>query len=265
MNWDALINENRGLIAYIFPLIGIFTLVSSSEGLLPGFLAFNPWLLLFGILVMRSPLLVGIAPVMSKRFAIGLVFLTAYTYLIEYIGVLTGWPYGTFAYEISLGPMINGVPVALPVLFLPLVVNAYLLGVLTFPDSRWRRVPFVIVAVIAMDVVLDPGAVSVGFWSYANPGFYGVAWTNFLGWFLSATMTVIVLEHTVPYEALYERLRSTPFILDDIVSFVLFWGGINAIYQNEASFLLACGFGLYLWYLNAFDMPSLANQRWIFT
>jgi len=41
--------------------------------------------------------------------------LVAYTYAIELFGVATGWPYGTFEYTVSLGPMLGGVPLALPV------------------------------------------------------------------------------------------------------------------------------------------------------
>jgi len=92
--------------------------------------------------------------------------LVAYTYAIELFGVATGWPYGTFEYTVSLGPMLGGVPLALPVFFIPLVVNAYLLCLLLLgprASNGWLRLATVIAAVVAMDVVLDPGAVALGF------------------------------------------------------------------------------------------------------
>jgi len=55
-------------------------------------LAFNPWFVLFGVLVMRSPLVVGVLPALDRR-AVGVArVLVAYTYAIELFGVATGWP-----------------------------------------------------------------------------------------------------------------------------------------------------------------------------
>ncbi len=58
----------------------------------------------------------------------------------------TGWPYGQFEYLVDLGPMLFGtVPLGLPVFFLPLVLNSYLLCLLLLggatpesPFARWR-------------------------------------------------------------------------------------------------------------------------------
>jgi putative membrane protein len=133
---DRLVREHRVTIAVVFPLVGAVTLVASAASLLPGVLAFNPYLLLFGTLVMRLPLVAALAPLVTRRTLGWLGLLVAYTYAIEWVGVTTGWPYGEFAYAIELGPMVGGIPVGLPVFFVPLVVNAYLLAVLL---TRGRR------------------------------------------------------------------------------------------------------------------------------
>ena len=266
MNWDNIIRDNRVTIAYVFPAIGSAALLASPHNLLPAVLSFNPWLLLFGVAVMRSPLIVGLLPVLDRWSAAGITGLAAYAYFIEYIGLVTGWPYGSFTYTVSLGPMVHGVPVALPLLFLPLVFNAYLLGLLVAPyASRWQRVSLVVAAVVAMDVVLDPGAVSLGFWSYASGAVYGVPWTNGFGSILSGVITVTVLGRTVDRDKLQRRLVATPFMLDDMISFVLLWGVINAWYGNLLSLGVACLFAYALWAVDAFDMPSFTEQRWIFT
>ncbi|WP_156589662.1 bisanhydrobacterioruberin hydratase, partial [Halorubrum sp. CBA1125] len=221
---DRTVRENRFTIAVLFPLVGAVGLVGSAEGWVPEPLAFNPWFVLFGVLVMRSPLVVGVLPAVDRRAVGWLGVLVAYTYAIELVAVATGWPYGSFAYTVSLGPMLGGVPVALPVFFIPLVVNAYLLCLLLLGPraaSGGVRLLTVIGAVLAMDVVLDPGAVALGFWDFGGGAFYGVPLSNYAGWVLSAAVAVGALDRGFAAGALRERLRDCEFVLDDMVSFVI--------------------------------------------
>jgi len=264
-SWEAalerLIQENRFTIAVVFPAVGALSLIASAEGWLPDPLAFNPLFVLTGVLVMRSPLVVGVLPVVDRRAALGVAALAAYSYAIEIVGVTTGWPYGFFEYGVSLGPMLGGVPVALPVFFLPLVANAYLLCLLLLGPLADRAVPrllSVIALVLAMDVVLDPGAVALGFWRYEGGGlFYGVPLSNYAGWMLSATVAVVVLDATFDRTALGARLEACEFALDDMVSFVLLWGGVNAIYGNWIPAVVAAGIGAGLLRTDRFDAGML--------
>ncbi|MGQ3410760.1 bisanhydrobacterioruberin hydratase [Natrinema sp. LN54] len=234
---EALVRENRVTIAVVFPIVGAVTLVGSAEGVLPDPLAYNPLLILFGTLVMRSPLVVALLPRVDRRAVAFLGVLTAYTYAIELVGVQTGWPYGTFEYGIRLGPMVGGdVPLALPLFFVPLVLNAYLLTLLALRERVGRVVPRLlaaIAAVVAVDLVLDPAAVAIGFWTYVPPGsYYGVPASNYWGWLLSGTVAVVLVELAFDRAALLERVRACEFALDDLVSFVLLWGAINVLYGN---------------------------------
>ncbi|WP_049983310.1 bisanhydrobacterioruberin hydratase [Halorubrum sp. BV1] len=253
---DRLVRENRFTIAVVFPLVGAVALVGSAEGWVPDPLAFNPWFVLFGVLVMRSPLVVGVLPSIDRR-ALGWVgVLVAYTYAIEFVGVATGWPYGGFAYTVSLGPMLGGVPLALPVFFIPLVVNAYLLCLLLLgprAEHGWLRLATVIAAVVAMDVVLDPGAVALGFWDFGGGAFFGVPLSNYAGWVLSATVAVVTLDRAFGLNDLRARLRDCEFMLDDMVSFVILWGGINLFYGNLVPAAVAAAFGIGLVRADRFD------------
>ena len=258
---DEIVEENRFTIAVVFPAVGAVTLLASAEALLPGPLNFNPYFLLFGVAVMRLPLIAGIAPLVTRRAAAGLAVLCGYTYAIEFIGVFTGYPYGPFAYGVNLGPMLAGhVPAALPLFFLPLVVNAYLLCLLLLGPSARRalvRVPVVIVAVVGMDFALDPAAVSLGFWAYDAGGvYYGVPWTNYAGWVLSATVAVTVLDSSFDREAILTRLEDCGFMLDDLVSFVILWGVVNAYFGHWMPAALAAAFGYGLWRTDRFDFPE---------
>ena len=264
---SALIREHRFTIAVVFPAVGAVSLIASAEGWLPDPLAFNPLFVLAGVIVMRSPLIVGVLPVVDRRAALGVAALAAYSYAIEIVGVTTGWPYGQFEYGVSLGPMLGGVPVALPVFFLPLVANAYLLCLLllgTLADRALPRLLSVIALVLAMDVVLDPGAVALGFWTYGGGVFYGVPLSNYAGWVLSATVAVIVFDATFDRTALGARLEACEFALDDMVSFVLLWGGVNAVYGNWLPVLVAAVIGAGLLRTDRFDagmVPWLGRRR----
>ncbi|MFD1562925.1 bisanhydrobacterioruberin hydratase [Haloarchaeobius amylolyticus] len=232
---EALIRENRFTIAVVFPVVGAVTLVASAEGLLPPLLSYNPLLILFGTLVMRSPLVVALLPELDRRALGSLAVLTAYTYAIELVGLRTGWPYGTFEYGIRLGPMLGGeIPLALPLFFVPLVLNGYLLTLLALGERAARVVPRLLAAlaaVLAIDLVLDPAAVAIGFWSYLPPGgYYGVPASNYRGWLLSGAIAVVLVDRAFDRTAILERVRTCEFALDDLVSFVLLWGTINALY-----------------------------------
>jgi putative membrane protein len=209
---------------------------------------------------MRLPLVAGLAPLVDRRAAVGLLALAGYAYGIELVGVRTGVPYGEFTYLVDLGPMLFGeVPLGLPVFFFPLVVNSYLLVLLLLGERADRtvvRLLAVVASVLAMDLVLDPGAVALGFWAYDAGGvYYGVPWSNYAGWVLSAAVAVVALDRSFPVEALRARLSACAFLLDDLVSFVLLWGLVNAVYGNWVPVAVAVLFGLGLLRTERFDVP----------
>ncbi len=263
--FDAFVTRNRFTIAVVFPLVGAVLLVASAQGLLPAVLAFNPYLVLAGVLVMRLPLVAGLFPLVDRRGAVLLLALAGYAYGVEFVGATTGLPYGEFAYEIPLGPMVfDTIPLGLPVFFMPLVLNAYLLCLLLLgrrARSALVRVPAVIGAVVAVDLVLDPAAVALGFWVYESGSYYGVPWLNFAGWMLSATVATVLVDAAFDRPALLDRVRSCPFVLDDLVSFVLLWGAVNAFYRAWIPVAVAGVFAAGLLRLDRFDFAVFRRVR----
>jgi putative membrane protein len=265
---DALVLENRFTIAVVFPAVGALMLLASAEALL-GPLNFNPYLVLFGTIVMRLPLIAGVAPLTDRRAAAALGLLTLYAYGIELLGVTTGWPYGLFEYGVDLGPMLFGkVPLGLPVFFFPLVLNSYLLVSLLLGDraaNTTLRLAATVGTVLVMDLVLDPGAVALGFWRYDLTGvavtYYGVPWTNYAGWVLSATVAVLAFDLGFDRAGLRRRLEETPFMLDDLVSFVILWGVINAYFGQWVPVALAAALGAGLLYTDRFDFDVRSAVR----
>ena len=154
-------------------------------------------------------------------------------------------------------PFHDGLMDEYPVFFFPLVLNAYLLVLLLLGDragSTPVRLLSTVGTVIAIDLVLDPGAVALTFWTYEGGGaFYGVPLSNYAGWVLSATVAVLAFDLSFDRPALTERLRDTEFMLDDLVSFVVLWGSINAFFGNWLPVLVAAALGAGLLYTDRFD------------
>lgn len=264
---ERVVRENRFTIAVVFPAVGAVTLVASAAGLLPDLLAYNPLFILLGTLVMRLPLAAALAPLLDRRAAGLLAVLVAYTYAIEAVGLATGFPYGEFHYLTDVGPMVTGVPVALPLFFVPLALNAYLLATLLLGDASRQGLlllPLAVALLLVVDLVLDPAAVAIGFWTYGDGSYYGVPLSNYHGWILSGTVAVGLIDAALDRETLLARVEACSFALDDLVSFTLLWGVINVVAGNwvPVGFALVLVAGLA--HTERFDLatPQLADFGW---
>jgi len=125
----------------------------------------------------------------------------------------------------------------------------------------WVRLATVIPVVVAMDVVLDPGAVSLGFWNFGGGPFYGVPLSNYAGWVLSAIVAVVTLDRAFAAVGIRDRLRDCEFMLDDMVSFVILWGGINVWFGNLLPAAVAAAFGVGLVRADRFDTRLFTEWR----
>src|SRR5215203_275467 len=124
-----------------------------------------------------------------------IVTLGAYAILLEASAILTGFPYGHFGYSDLLGYRIFGlVPWTVAFAWTPLILGAYAVAANLFVN-RHARVFATAVIVTLFDVVLDPGAVLLGFWEYEGGGwFYGVPASNFAGWLVSGLIGAALIE-----------------------------------------------------------------------
>ena len=260
---DSLVAENRFTISVVVPLVGAAVLISGAKGYLPEVIAFNPYFVLSGTFVMRLPLIAGVAPLVGRKAGALLLGTCGYAYAIEFVGIRTGWPYGPFEYGVDLGPMIGGVPLGLPLFFLPLVLNAYLLAVLLLGPRAARRsvrLPATLAVVLAIDLVLDPGAVAVGFWRYLEGGaYYGVPLTNYGGWVLSGAIATVAFDLAFDRDDLLARLTKRAFMLDDLVSFVVLWGLVNLAFGNWIPVLVTLGLAGGLIATDRFDFDVLST------
>lgn len=123
--------------------------------------------------------------------AVGLLLVTAVPgYLIELLGVHTGFPFGSYTYSARLGPRWFGVP---PLIGLAWTMLAWpaALAARRLVRHRLARVLIGAWALAAADVFLDPQLVAAGGWTWQSPdphlpGVPAVPLTNFAGWLLVA-------------------------------------------------------------------------------
>jgi bisanhydrobacterioruberin hydratase len=160
-----------------------------------------------------------------RQAAFSLLALSAFGYATEAIGVSTGLPYGTFYYGNALGEKALGlVPYLLPVSYAPLVIGAVAASWSASLEPR-RRLLWVLRSTLLLtliDGVLDPGAVVLGFWVWADGGaYYGVPASNYAGWILSGTLAAALLLTAGRW-----RTAPLPGLLDSAVLALAFWTGV---------------------------------------
>ena len=137
---------------------------------LPSYVAMTRWL--------------GLKTGLQVLFALGV-----YAVLLESFAVSTGIPYGHFVYGAKIGAKVLGlVPWTVPFAWTPLLLTSMALAY-RWTTQAMPAIAFSAALLVALDLVLDPGAVAQQFWTWSQPsGFYGVPLSNFCGWFLTGAI-----------------------------------------------------------------------------
>jgi len=119
--------------------------------------------------------------------------------LVEAIGVRTGIPFGDYDYADSLGAKALGVPIVVPLAWTMMAYPALLVA------RRVTRRPLTGAllagaALASWDLFLDPQMVDAGHWTWSasGPHLTGIPVSNYLGWFLVATVMMGLLHALVP-------------------------------------------------------------------
>lgn len=153
----------------------------------------------------------------------------ALSWAVEMIGARTGIPFGSYNYTGSLRPQILNVPVQVPLGWLMMLPPSWGVAqaITERINPRWKFPAFVgfsALSMMAWDLFLDPMMVSWRMWAWEHPGgYFGVPWTNYLGWLLvSALVTIIIRPGKVPVVPM--MLVYTTFFLLELIGSGIFWG-----------------------------------------
>lgn len=190
----------------------------------------------FFVLLFALPSFWATVKWLDDRGVFALVSLGIFAIGIEIFAVLTGFPYGHFSYGAKIGGKLFGlVPWTVMFAWTPILLGSFALAKRLVRDrighNFWTRLPLKTVFTTALlatlfDLVLDPGAVSQGFWTYRDGGvFYGVPWTNFVGWIFSGVLGALTLNYFAQWHA---RETPPPQMLGSAWLILLFWTSVCA-------------------------------------
>lgn len=137
-----------------------------------------------------------------RRTSIIFLVTAVVTFLAEYTGSKTNFPFGAYDYTSTLQPQLGGVPVIIPLAWFMMLLPAWAIGRLLterLPFAKFRYFGFVLIsasAIMAWDLFLDPQMVGWGFWSwhpFGGSGYFGIPWVNYVGWFLVGLLATLLV------------------------------------------------------------------------
>lgn len=149
-----------------------------------------------------------LSPSMTKRFHTWSIITGIVCFLLEYIGVKTGWIFGSYKYMDVWIPAINGVPIAISFAWLSTLYGSFAI-MQRFTSSKkhsiWLRCLIVAVCMTVFDIFMEPVSVKLHYWTWLNqPGtnFIAADPQNYVAWFC--------ISYGLAWYALRQELFSVP-------------------------------------------------------
>lgn len=196
-------------LVIILHLVGLFAL---STPLAPHVLPLTPvnLVLTAGAMVLFARL--------DRRTVVLALLLGALGYFVEVVGVWTGRVFGSYSYGDALGMKLLNVPLLIGLNWSMLV---FAIGAVL---ERYRmpvaaKVLLGSAAMVALDLLIEPVAVHLGFWSWAQGD---IPLQNYLAWGgISAVFFTLLFMAPVR--------RENPVALAVLVAQVVFFAGLNLV------------------------------------
>ena len=166
-----------------------------------------------------------------------------FAFLIELIGENTGWPFGTYFYDASLGPQLLGIPIVVPFAW---AMMAHPLLIVARRMSKTWTFLYGGFALMAWDLFLDPQMVGDDRWKWEVTGSHvpfqpNIPLSNMFGWLLAGIALMAILNFFLPKE---QRKYGSSLIAVDIFLAWSWFGGIisNLFFFNRPGVALFGGF-----------------------
>ena len=193
------------IVLLIFHAVGLALFLSD-----PAMAELTPLnLLLCGFLVFLTE--------QHQRTAIAYTLIFGIGFLIEWIGVATGFLFGSYHYGSVLGPTLVGIPIIIGVNWMVIVVaSVSLFSSLKIPV--WLKVLLSGLAATAMDALIEPVAIQYRFWYWENSA---IPLYNYVCWFVFASLFAAI------YLRFADKQNRTAYFLYFI--WIVFFGGLNLI------------------------------------
>lgn len=125
----------------------------------------------------------------SIRFVWASALIFFFGFIVEWIGVHTGFIFGEYRYGATLGPKLMGVPVIIGLNWLLIMYCiASLLETIKIPI--WLKIISGSVLAVLIDMLIEPVAMKYDFWTWTD---YIVPLQNYIGWLVTSMIMFSVL------------------------------------------------------------------------
>ncbi len=150
-----------------------------------------------------------------KSIAVTVPVLLISGFLLEYIGVKTSFPFGSYVYTDMLQPQILQVPLAISLSWVVVVAGSFLIVSSVKSLNTFALITYSSVLVLAFDFLLEPFASFInGYWIWT---FSFVPIQNYISWFFVAVVfTLFLSKFLVPQSNENKKSKvvsNTPLIL----------------------------------------------------
>lgn len=181
-------------------------------------------------------------------------------YCFELVGLKTGWPFGTYSYDGSLGYQIFGVPLVVP--FAWLMMAHPMMIVARRMTTNWVFL-YGGLAMMAWDFALDPQMVADQRWTWhftgrSIPFEPEIPLSNAFGWLLCGMALIAVLHRALPRE---RRKSTSNTAVNIFLSWTLFSQVVgNIFFFDRLGVALVSGVSLSLLLIPYFVAISLGRN-----
>lgn len=171
-------------LTYYFPLVLLlFHLIGLVIYLQPDWLGVTNGLQLTWLNLTLCALLVFLAENYFKRAFISFLVIGIGGFLIEYIGIATGYLFGDYYYGEVLGAKLLGVPLTISLNWIVIVLASTNIARL-INGGKWGRAVLAGILCTILDFLIEPVAVQYQFWFWENES---IPLSNYLTWFIFST------------------------------------------------------------------------------
>jgi len=149
---------------------------------------------------------------------------------VEVLGVHTGWPFGVYRYDSSLGQAIFGVPLVVPCAWV-MMVHPALVAARRIAGNWVFLYGGAILA--AWDLFLDPQMVAAGRWTWQVSGSHlpftpDIPLSNAFGWLLAGLVIIGILNVALPRER--RKDAASLAAVDALLLWTLFAGFVGNLF-----------------------------------
>lgn len=163
-------------------------------------------------------------------------------FMLEYVGVKTTYPFGSYAYTDTLQPQLLNVPIAISLSWVVVVVSSYLIAARGKTSKTFSLIVSSAILVLGIDLLLEPFASFINFfWIWGKST---VPVQNYVSWFFAGLifsyLLKIILKEESEYENASKIISNTPLIvyMINVIQFIIINLANNYIIMTLSGLIL---------------------------